>query len=94
MVYRGAAILVFPGIKVPSTSRPSGGVTRVPIVKAAGINRIASLMKPLRWGKVAKVLISCGSTLRTSSYIFSACSGYLAKKYQRRMRLGPVVSLN
>lgn len=58
MVYRGPVIFTFPGIHVPSMCRPSGGVMRVPMVKAAGIRRMDSLMKALRIGSFASVEMS------------------------------------
>lgn len=67
IVYRGAHILVFPGMNVPSIMRPSGGVTRELNVSTAGTRRIVSLIVPLRWGRVdrsagSSMLISCSSS--------------------------------
>jgi hypothetical protein len=80
IVYRGAQTFVFPGMNIPQIIRPSGGVTRELNVRTAGRRRIASFIVPFRWERVdrsagSSILISCNS-----SWIFSAWSGYRARK--------------
>lgn len=79
-VYLGAQILTHPGIYVPSTQSPSGGVSRVPNVKIAGKRRMVSLMTPFRCGSLDNATGSWLSTVSSSRYICSAWDGYRARK--------------
>jgi hypothetical protein len=93
MVYRGAHILVYPGMNVPSTTSPSGGVTRELKVRIAGSSRIDSLIVALRCSNAESARASETSTPFSSVRMIFACSGYCVKKYNNIIRLGAVVSL-
>lgn len=67
ILYLGATILVFPGMKVSSIQMPSGGVIRFPPVSADGSRRMVSLMKAFRCGRPARAFGSVSSIAESSA---------------------------
>ena len=80
MTQRGANTFVFPGMKVSPIVMPSGGVSRDTTLLATGYKRLASLIVPLRCGKLDMVGRSKVSTPASSAWSFLVLLGNLARR--------------